>query len=267
MKISTMTLGPLLLIFALNAKVANGSLILTHNQQQDGLVRTRTIDNLKTDPIAAGDNISGGAAGNTSMATGTVSAAAVLSDTESFTLTYTGVSNWDATAAQAAESGGTFQTYLNGLTAAEVHSTANGYGIASDSNLNTLGEALVITASTSNLANGLLILESIGFQNYTAGDRTDIAIFDVSANSFVAELYNASFNGSGDSFSGSFQLDDGDAIIVGVGATNGANTWRQNSLTFDVTPVPEPGSVLLFSLALVGGAFFKMRKSFRRVQE
>ncbi|MEM7601185.1 MAG: hypothetical protein AAF357_07175 [Verrucomicrobiota bacterium] len=262
MKISTKLLGSLLLAYALCAEAVHGSLILTHNQQQDGFVRTRTIDNLQTDPIATGDNITGGVAGNTDMATGTVSVASRLSDSESFTFTYTGVSDWDASLAQTANSNGTFLTYLGGLTAAEVHSVSDSYGIQNAGTtetagqLNLLGEALIITADTSNLINGDLVLEAIGFNIYTGGDRTDFVIYDASANSFIEQQFNQNYNGT-DSVSGNWRLETGDTIVLAVGADGDGQPWRQQSLTVNV--VPEPGSILFLSLALVAGVVFRLR--------
>jgi hypothetical protein len=234
----------------LPATSSQATIILEANNGNNIASHTWTVSDLDNTPptltaVPGGDGISG-----------TLSGAGSLSG-QSFGMVFTGVLDWNATAAQTAIAGGTFETYVAGLTACNIDGAANAWGVnsgATDSNANRFteqGEAIVLRMDTSNLAStSSLELSGLGWSLATANDYVDFVAYDVSED--VAHLTRWDKRGLGGVISSTVTLGDGDIVIFGVGASNGANAYRLNNLTMDVIAavIPEPATLPLVFVGL-----------------
>ena len=212
--------------------------------------KTWTVTDLNNTPPA----VSYGAAA------GTLAGAGAFAGIEEFSVTASARYGWNTANAQTAVSGGTFSSYLTGLATVGI-GAINGppasFAVDSSSattdaeptRFNGTSEVLVLTVDTSGLSAGaVLTFQSILFQIYTDDDRTDFLVYDISADSVVEAQWNANYNGSSDSVSGSWTLGHGDQVIIATGSDNGAAVWRIDTLALDVTagapdtdpPTPNP---------------------------
>lgn len=208
-------------------------IVLDNNDGNNTVTKTWTVSNLtNTNPTVTG---------SAAIATGTLTAAGQLDPADSFSLTVSSVIGWDTAAAQAAVLAGTLDDYLAGLPTGKVDGLSGGNmgpdsrAVFGTDNPDTFGggskEALVYTANTGNLDSGQLYFLAASWDLVHSGDRLDFVVYDVSANTVIAQRWDG-----GLSTKGSWQLDNGDKIIFGTGASNGANTYRISTLTLDVIP-------------------------------
>ena len=213
----------------------SGSVELDNNDDSNPSSMTWTLSGLsQTNPVVVG---------NTAVASGMVSTGGDLGAGDGFSLTLTSVIGWNATNAQAAIANNNFSSYLTGLTPGKVDGFQGGL-MGADSRAvyggdisHRIGEnsqeALVYTIGPVNLSAGALYLREVSFAYYGVDDRTDFVIYDVSENRVVKAGWDANYNAP-DSVGGSWKLASGDKIIVGAGASTGAQWFRVDKLTFDV---------------------------------
>jgi hypothetical protein len=171
------------------------------------------------------------------LATGVFAATGQLATNAGFSLTFTAAKNWNAANAQSEISGGTFASYIAGLTPCRFSSASTALGVnsgAGDLNssnrFDVVGEVMFIKLGTTNISQSL-ILKSFSWTLATANDRADVLIYDASANAVTAVQWDT----KPDSMpTGTWALENGDVMVVAIGASNGANDFRWKSLTLDI---------------------------------
>ena len=111
-----------------------------------------------------------------------------------FTFAHTAASNWNTSLAQAAIDAGTFGSYLSGLTQAGVGTSQGRPGVdgAGADNVNVVdssGEVMVLTFTTTNLVNKLAFKGFI-WDSVETGDKMDYLVYDSSKNVIVQADYD-----------------------------------------------------------------------------
>jgi hypothetical protein len=237
---------------------STGEIVLDAGSGDNTAQRTWTVTNLDNYPPTLVSNV------GTDGITGDASGAGSLSG-QSFSVNFVPVSDWNSGDAQTAITGGTFEDYIAGLNSSGIliDGAAGGWGVDSGvgngSRLDTQGEALVLTVSSNLGAGSLLEFLDVGFRLGTANDRADFVIYDVSEDVALVAQYDVRGLGNLDPL-GSI-LEDGDLVIIGVGASNGGNVYQFNTLTVNVSAaVPEPSTAVLAVVSLMGFVAFGSRR-------
>jgi arylsulfatase A len=228
-----------------------GQVVIGNTDGSETATRTWTLTDLnKPAPTVSTEN---------ATSSGTFTGAGSFEPSESFTIIASARHGWNTADAQAALGGGTFAAYLAGLPEAGIGAVNSGEmgvdssAVAADAEVTRFtgtAEAMVLTVDASGLAAGtVLLLQALSFQLYTANDRTDFLVHDVSADSMLVAQWNANFNGS-DSVSGAWALEDGDQVIIATGSANASEVFRVNDITVDALvpvadtepPTPNPAA-------------------------
>lgn len=245
-----------------------GEVIIDADGNGDDVTRTATVTNNGGTASIVGDQFI--------IASGSFTGGA---DGDSFSFTVSTASNWSA--AQGAD-GATFANWYTNdwVPAVEIDNAVNAMGVNSgtlladptdfpsgDPNTNRLdllGEALVFEFDTTGLTMSTLQLKEFGLQIFTNSDNADFVLFDASETAITASSFD--FNGSGVP-SGSWDIGNGDVMVIGVGASSpqpvpGTTNvgFRLNTMTVDMTTVPEPSSVALFAIGLLAVGAFGVRR-------
>lgn len=223
------------------AGIVQASIILDVNSNKDSANFVWTVGALNTTSPTVSVN-SGGALASGDTTGGLAG--------DSFALSWTGTLDWDRTAAQAA---GSFGTYLSGLTmGATINGGVNAWGVG-PSQFGATNAALVATVDTTGLSAGTsLVFEGLDWRLDTVGDRADILVYDVSADSFLYERWDKAPGGFSTS---GIELDNGDMIIIG--AMNDGQVYQFDTITMDV--IPEPATLGMI-VACGGGILFIRRR-------
>lgn len=240
---------------------ASGSIILDSTSGADPASASVTISNLDTTPTPA-------SSGLTFASTGTVSGAASLSTSDSFSFTINAFSGWTATGAQAAVS--TFNTYFSSLTTLDLGTINNGNfapkdpGAASTDTAFSAGEALVFTFDTTSLTTpgSHLTLESFTTTLGGGDDRADFFVWDSDTQTFLTNNVNV----NADSFFVGLDigpLTTNDIVVVAANDPNNTSTWRIDELQFEVSVVPEPSTAVILAGLTTFGFFYRHRRKLR----
>lgn len=169
-----------------------------------------------------------------------------------FAVTFTSAIGWVAADAQTAITGGTFETYVSGLTGATITTLANpsGWGV-NDSKIGD-GEVLIMTWDTSSLTgNSAISLTDVGYGLTGGTDQIDFIIWDASADVAVVNQQNIGLAATNPQ---NVFLESGDLVVIGALESD----FRFNTLT--VTAVPEPSTILMLSGLLFVCAIFGRRR-------
>ncbi|VGO23539.1 hypothetical protein [Pontiella sulfatireligans] len=256
----------------IGAMSAQASVIFELDSGQAGLTRQWVATDLNnTAPTVTGDN--------TPQAGGTFSAAGNIDLAASITFNFSAASNWNASAAQANITAGTFGTYISGLTAATVDGGGNslsgepifgfgvdnGDGLGNGSTLEAQGEVLFLEVKNSGLSvSQSVLLQQVDFNLMTAGDRTDFLVYNKTDNTITFQEWDMKYNGTtagspiDDGVGGSWVLNDGDIVVMGVGVSGGpTEKWRAADFTFDV--IPEPATLGMVAACGAGILFIRRR--------
>jgi fibronectin type 3 domain-containing protein len=167
------------------------------------------------------------------VASGSFDGIGTLDASGEFVVSFTTVSGYDTTASTNAIAGGTFGSYISGLTPALLNNVVYSMGINSgsgDSNINFISddEALIIElVDTTNITKAIT-LEDLGWVNETLDDRADILIYHAASNSVIEVQWNERPS----AYTGSYSLGEGDKIVIG----NRAALYRLDTVTVDIAP-------------------------------
>jgi hypothetical protein len=156
-------------------------------------------------------------------------------------------------------SGGTFNTYVNGLTAGTIGRLAGGGFGVNGSTVDGEDQALSFTFGSFSLA-GTSQVKFNGFNVglYTANDRADLFYWNSSTNT-VTQLLNVAGNAPGVAIIAGFDFENmnsGDMIVIAGSAAS--QNFRVDSVGFDI--IPEPSSFALLGVGL-GVLFLRRRRS------
>ena len=236
----------------------DGEVVLKNTDGAETADKTWTLSGLNlTDPTVSTAN---------GTATGFFSGMGNFDPTEQVSLVADGLVGWNTADAQAAAAGGTFDTYLSGLTNVGIGALQTGeFGVdsgAGDAENTRIGgtgtpnEAMVFTVDLSNLLSAdHITLSSIKLHQFVAADRADFVIVDASEGTLAVQAWDTSYNGS-DSIDGEWQLEDGDRIVIGTGTSMGSEIgYRITSLTLDVDAAPNVPPAVQIDDPADGSAF------------
>ncbi len=194
---------------------------------------------------------------NTVVSAGTIVAGDSLTiaatNTETFTMTVTAVTNWSNADAIAS---GDINAYLGSRTAANWGGNSAGIGPNAGTALayDKPGEALICTFDLSGLSAesqaNFRMTAWAGANLTTAGDLFDWAVIDASANSFAA--YASGLTTVGSVSQNAFaaakpQVGNGDIFVLAYRATTTAVNKKLATVSFDIAPPPTPYNGMRFN--------------------
>lgn len=253
------TIGTILMVLNTGVMMVQASVFVGVGPTDDKVLSAYnwTVTDLNNaTPTASGDS--------DPLISGSLTKAAGAS--ESFTMTFTGASDWNAGSAQTAIANlatdeTAFSTYLSNLsyTNLDYETAQDALGVAgsgsNDNRLDGAGEVLICTFGADNLTSGSLVLNDVFFDfGGNANDYADYLLYDVSEKSVTQIAWDSKWV----SFpAGEYAVDTGDILFMAVGASAGGE-FRFAGLTMDV--VPEPATLGL--MAIFGGGLLFYRRHF-----
>ena len=173
--------------------------------------------------------------------------------TESFSITVTGLSDWDYTNAT-----------LSGLTASNINGGNSGFGVIGGDNgsrIDAAGEAVLVTFDLSGLSQGHQTdFQLIGLGMHRWSDTEDFFNYTV-FDSLGAVKHTGAEDQGTQTLSGlSLDIADGDVLVVGWDGVAGTSEFAFDTITVDIVPEPSAFALIGGFLAL-GSVMLRRRQS------